>query len=168
MGSLSTSPLGLCSLIDLDISYCNLNAIPNDICCLFSLKHLDLSGNNFGCLPESIAQLSILKSLSIKNCTSLLSLPKLPLNIDCIWGFGCTSLETIPNLLKPNSLCEAELWLSGCSKLVDNQGFIDMFLAVIKISFRSLSLSLSLSLIVRVHARSKQHALYVSGTLFCE
>ena len=149
MGSLSTSPLGLCSLIDLDISYCNLNAIPNDICCLFSLKHLDLSGNNFGCLPESIAQLSILKSLSIKNCTSLLSLPKLPLNIDCIWGFDCTSLETIPNLLKPNSLCEAELWLSGCSKLVDNQGFIDMFLAVIK---KIIQVSLSLSLCACAHA----------------
>ncbi|XP_023897250.1 TMV resistance protein N [Quercus suber] len=130
--SLSTSLLRSCSLINLDISYCNLNAIPNDICCLSSLKDLDLSGNNFGCLPESIAQLSVLKSLKVKNCTSLLSLPKLPLNIDCIWGFGCTSLETVPNLLKPNSLCEAELWLSGCSKLVDNQGFIDMFLAVIK------------------------------------
>ena len=159
MGSLSTSPLGLCSLIDLDISYCNLNAIPNDICCLFSLKHLDLSGNNFGCLPESIAQLSILKSLSIKNCTSLLSLPKLPLNIDCIWGFDCTSLETIPNLLKPNSLCEAELWLSGCSKLVDNQGFIDMFLAVIKKIIQvSLSLSLSFSLSLSLSLCACAHA----------
>ena len=50
-----TSLSGLCSLTYLDLSYCNLNAIPDGIICLFSLKHLDLSGNHFGCLPESIA-----------------------------------------------------------------------------------------------------------------
>ena len=84
MGLLLTSLSSLCSLTRLNLSYCNLNAIPNDICCLSSLKYLCLSGNNFGCLPENIAQLSILKILVVDNCTSLLSWPKLPLNISYI------------------------------------------------------------------------------------
>ena len=100
-----TSLLGLCSLTKLDLSYCNLKSIPNDICCLFSLEDLNLSGNNFGCLPDSIAQLSFLGYLSVENCTSLQSLPKIPLNIGEIRGYGCTSLETISDLLKSNSLC---------------------------------------------------------------
>ena len=61
MGLLSPSLFDLSSLSNLNLSYCNLKEIHNDIGYLFSLKCLDLSGNNFGCLPESIAQLSILK-----------------------------------------------------------------------------------------------------------
>ena len=38
MGLISTSQSGLCSLTKLDLSYCNLNAIPNHICYLFSLE----------------------------------------------------------------------------------------------------------------------------------
>ena len=145
MGLLSTSFSGLCSLTKLNLSYCNLKAIPNDICCLLSLRHLNISGNDFGCLPDSIAQISTLKYLYVTNCTSLQSLPKLPLNIDHIKGFGCTSLETVPDLLNPNSLCEPKLYLSNCSKLADNQGFIGMFFAAIK-KYTKVSLSLSLSL----------------------
>ena len=103
MCMVSTSLSSLTSLTKLDLRECNLNAIPNDICCLSSLKYLDLSGNNFGCLPKSIAQLSFLRSLCVENCTSLRSLPKLPLNIGYINGYGCTSLETVPDLLEPNS-----------------------------------------------------------------
>ena len=120
----------MCSFTSLDLSYCNLNAIPNDICCLFSLKYLCLSGNNFSCLPESIAQLSRLYWLLVDNCTSLRSWPKLPLNIIYIVGKDCTSLETLQDLLQPNSLLTC-LCLSNCSKLVDNQGFVDMFFAMI-------------------------------------
>ena len=87
MGLLTTSLWGLCSLTHLNLSYCNLNAIPNDICLLFSLENLYLSGNNFSCLPENISQLSRLFELEVNNCTSLLSLPKLPLNIYFIWVF---------------------------------------------------------------------------------
>ena len=150
MGVLSTSLAGLCSLTQLNLSYCNLNAIPNDICCLFSLERLDLSGNNFGCLPEGISQLSILRHLTLENCTSLRSLPKLPLNIGYIWGFGCTSLETVQDLLKPNSSIAPILLLSDCNKLAENKGFIDMFFAVMKRSLK-VSLSLSLSLFVCMH-----------------
>ncbi|XP_030964793.1 disease resistance-like protein DSC1 [Quercus lobata] len=141
MGLLTTSLGGLCSLTCLNLSYCNLNAIPNDICHLFSLKSLCLSGNNFSCLPENIAQLSRLIGLEVDNCTSLLSWPKLPLNIYCIKGMGCTSLETLPDLLPSNFPFGRYLYLTNCSKLAENQGFIDnglLFFAEIISSLRCL------------------------------
>ena len=143
-GLLSSSLFGLSSLTNLNLSYCNLKEIPNDVGCLFSLKLLDLSGNNFCGLPDNIAQLSILKWLIVDNCTILQSFPKLPLNIGRILGFGCSSLETLPDQLKLNSTLEPILALSNCSKLADNQGFIDLFFAMIKKS-PQVSLSLSLS-----------------------
>ncbi|KAK4594871.1 hypothetical protein RGQ29_018557 [Quercus rubra] len=139
VGLLTTSLWGLSSLTHLNLSYCNLNTIPNDICRLFSLKYLYLSGNNFSCLPENIAQLSRLYKLEVNNCSSLLSLPKLPLNIYYIEGMGCTSLETLPDLLPPNCPFGRQLYLTNCSKLAENQGFIDnelLFFAAIISSLR--------------------------------
>ena len=139
---------GLCSLTKLNLRDCNLRAIPDDIGCLFSLEEIDLHGNSFVCLPDSITQLCKLRSMYLKNCTSLRSLPKLPLSVVNVWGGGCISLETVPDLLRPNSLCETELFLSNCSKLADNQGLIDIFFTVIRKQLQvSLSLSLSLSLL---------------------
>ncbi|KAK9993089.1 hypothetical protein SO802_022792 [Lithocarpus litseifolius] len=132
MGLLSTSLLAMSSLTCLNLSYCNLNAIPNDICRLSSLQFLWLSGNHFVCLPESISQLSVLHMLVVEHCTSLRAFPKLPSSIDYIYGNGCTSLETIPDLLRPNSFRDRQLWISDSSKLADNEGLIDIFFAVIK------------------------------------
>ena len=138
---------GLCSLTQLNLSDCNLKAIPNDIGYLNNLKMMDLSGNSFVCLPESIGQLCKLRGMLLTNCTSLRSLLKLPLNIVSIRGYGCTSLETVSDLLKPNYLCELELVLSNCNRLANNQSVIDMFFAVIRKHIQvSLSLSLCLSL----------------------
>ena len=142
MGLQLSSLFGLSSLRTLNLSNCNLKEIPNDIGCLFSLKELDLSGNNFGCLLESMAELSNLTQLKVDNCTSLQSFPKLPLNIGCICGFGCSSLELLPNQLRLNSSFKPHLMLSNCSKLANNQGFVDLFFAVIK---KSPQVSLSLS-----------------------
>ncbi|XP_075650557.1 TMV resistance protein N-like isoform X2 [Castanea sativa] len=139
MGLLLSSLFGLSSLRKLNLSNCNLKEIPNDIACLFSLQQLDLSGNNFGCLPESFAQLSSLNDLKVDNCASLQSFPKLPLNIGFISRFGCSSLETVPDLLRPNSSFEPKLGLSNCSKLTGNQRFIDLFFSVIKKSTQGLS-----------------------------
>ncbi|KAL4598027.1 hypothetical protein ACB092_11G029900 [Castanea dentata] len=121
MGLLSTSLSSLCSLTALN------------------LKNLCLSGNHFDCLPESIAQLHLLKYLEVENCTSLQSWPKLPLNIESIMGDGCTSLETLPDLFPSNFLFKRRLCLPNCSKLVENQGFIDsglLFFAMIISSLR--------------------------------
>ena len=109
MGLLLSSLFGLSSLNKLNLSNCNLKEIPNDIGCLFPLKCLDLSGNNSGCLQESIAQLFILNFLAVDNCTSHQSFPKLPLNMGYIHGFGCSLLETLPDLLRPNSSFEPKL-----------------------------------------------------------
>nr|XP_023918607.1 TMV resistance protein N-like [Quercus suber] len=84
---------GLCSLTELKLRDCNLREIPNDIGCLFFLEKIDLSENSFVCLPDSISQLCKLEKMDLKNCTSLQSLPKLPVDIVVIWGDGCTSLE---------------------------------------------------------------------------
>ena len=159
---------GLCSLTKLNLSDCNLRAIPDDIGCLFSLEKIDLSGNSFVCLPDSISRLFKLRIMVLDNCARLQSLPNLPLSILFILGHGCASLETVPNLLKPNSLCEAEFYLSDCSKLGDNQVVIDIFFAVIRKQLQvSLSLSLSVSLCVSLCLSLcyKQLALYVLGTL---
>ena len=69
---------GLC-LTNLDLSYCNLQTIPNALGCLSSLEYLNLMGNNFVCLPESIIQLSNLEILCLDGCTQLRMCPKLPL-----------------------------------------------------------------------------------------
>ena len=159
-----SSLLGLCSLTTLNLQNCNLSAIPDDIGCLFSLEKIDLSENSFFCLPDSIGQLCKLGILTLTDCTSLRSLPKLPLSIVKVWGGGCTSLETILDLQIPNFLFKGELYLSNCSKLADNQDLIDLFFAVIRKHHQvSLSLSLSLSLLVCVYY--KQPVLYVLGTL---
>ena len=127
---LLSSLLDLCSLSELDVRDCNLKAIPNDIGCLFSLRNLYLCGNKFVSLPESISQLSNLRRMYVTNCTNLLSLPKLPSSIEGIQADNCSSLEMLPDLLKPNnSLGPTWLTLQNCFKLTDNQGFIDMFVA---------------------------------------
>ena len=43
----------LWSLTELNLSYCNLQAILDSLGCLSSLEYLYLKGNNFVCLPES-------------------------------------------------------------------------------------------------------------------
>jgi Leucine-rich repeat (LRR) protein len=133
--------LGLCSLTRLNLSDCNLKAIPNDIGSLFSLEALVLDGNKFVCLPESIGQLSNLKWMSMENCTSLRSLSKLPPNILGIKAKNCISLEMLLDLLKPNDSFKPNLFHQNCFKLVDNQCLTDVYFATIK---KQLQVSLSL------------------------
>ncbi|GMY07828.1 TMV resistance protein N-like [Fagus crenata] len=124
--------LGLCSLTKLNLSDCNLKAIPNDIGSLFSLEHLNLDGNKFVCLPESIGQLSNLKWMWVNNCTSLRSLSKLPSNIEVILADNCISLEMLPDLLKLNDSFLPYFRFQNCLKLADNQCFTDVYFAAIK------------------------------------
>ncbi|PPD66131.1 hypothetical protein GOBAR_DD36988 [Gossypium barbadense] len=62
---------------ELNLRDYNLFDIPNDICCLCSLKELDLSGNNFISIPSSLTRLSKLQYLGLSNCKELKSLPEL-------------------------------------------------------------------------------------------
>ena len=141
--------LSLCSLTYLNISYCNLKEVPSDIGSLFCLEEIDLSGNNFVYLPESIIQLSNLEVIYLENCMSLLTLPLFPSKINYIWASNCTSLERLPDKLKPKDSFEPSLHLDNCLNLADNQGLIDLLFAMLNALLQvSLSLSLSLSLSV--------------------
>ena len=82
-------------------------------------------GNNFVGLPKSIIQLSNLEFLFLSGCTFLRSLPELPINIGYILAKACTSLETLP--LRPEDSFKPYLSLFNCVKLIDNQGYDDMF-----------------------------------------
>lgn len=126
------------SLVELELRDCNLRAVPNDIDSLHLLEGLNLSKNDFVCLPESIIRLSKLKFIYIENCTSLRSLPQIPLSTLSIWANGCTSLETLPNQLKQESFFEPNVYLLNCFKLADNQGFSDSFLTFLSCYFQEL------------------------------
>ena len=136
----------LSHLVNLELRNCNLRAVPNDIDSLHLLEKLNLSQNNFVCLPESIIRLSQLRDIYIENCTSLLSLPQIPLSTRSIWANGCTSLEAFPNELKQENYFEPTIYLLNCFKLVDNQGFRDKLFEMLLRHFEVISLSLSLSL----------------------
>ena len=88
---------GLCSLKKLDLSYCNLNAIPNAIGCLSTLENLILSGNNFGSFMQSSPDPleMLLTSLSEGSC----SLNKLDLSYCNLNGFS-DRIGCLPSLEK--------------------------------------------------------------------
>ncbi|KAK8464138.1 hypothetical protein PHAVU_011G136130 [Phaseolus vulgaris] len=74
LSSLSCIPC----LFDLDISFCNLHQIPDEIGNLRSLEYLNLGGNEFVTLPSTIKELSNLQSLNLEHCKQLKYLPELP------------------------------------------------------------------------------------------
>ncbi|XP_050367155.1 TMV resistance protein N-like [Argentina anserina] len=91
---------GLHSLIELDLSDCNLydEAMPSDFRCLASLKKLDLRNNQFVRLPEGISQLSQLESLFLDGCSNLQIVPELPFDATArVYVTNCTSLDIMAN-----------------------------------------------------------------------
>nr|POE83437.1 hypothetical protein CFP56_45015 [Quercus suber] len=57
-------------------------------------------------------------------------LPKLPLNIMHIIANGCMSLETLP--IRPEDDFRPCLSFRNCIKLIDNQGYNDMFFTMLR------------------------------------
>ena len=143
MGILTRTLSSLSSLTDLNLSYCNIQTVPDFIGSLSSLNYLNLRGNNFVCLPKNIIRLSNLYTLFLSDCKDLRLLPELPLNIKYFEAEGCTMLETLP--LRPEDVFCPYLFLINCVKLIDNQGFDDMF-SIMLARYIQVSLSLSLSL----------------------
>ncbi|XP_050255293.1 TMV resistance protein N-like [Quercus robur] len=131
MGMLECSLQGLWSLTHLDLSYCNIQMIPDVLGTLSSLKELNLIGNNFVCLPESIIQLSNLQDLFLNGCTQLQMLPKLPLNMYFIDATGCTSLETL-SLSPDYDFRPNVIYLLNCVKLIYNQGKGDFLSTILR------------------------------------
>ena len=143
MSMLVCSLQGLWSLTELDLSYCNIQMIPDVLGSLSSLKKLDLEGNNFVCLPESIIQLSNLAYLYLSGCSQLQMLPKLPLNMKFIEATGCTSLETLS--LSPGNGYSRNIRLVNCVKLIYNQGKGDLWSAILRHNIIEVYLYLPLS-----------------------
>ncbi|KAJ9552670.1 hypothetical protein OSB04_016715 [Centaurea solstitialis] len=110
------------SLLSLSLANCNLTdqAIPSDLTGLCSLKYLNLSGNPIRTLPERIKDLYMLRDLWLDSCSSLESLPELPMSLIDLKTVNCTSLERITNL--PNLLESLFLDVSGCEKLSEVEG----------------------------------------------
>ena len=154
----------LCSLTKLDLSFCNLQTILDDIGYLPSLLELNLAGNNFVCLPKSTIQLSNLEILMLNFCTSLGSLPKLPLKIEVIGARYCTSLETLSIRLEDEFV--PGLDLTNCIKLIANQENSDVLSGMLRryIINYQVSLSLSLSLSLACDRGSKHYDFYVLET----
>ncbi|GJW66666.1 NB-ARC domains-containing protein [Tanacetum coccineum] len=74
----SVSLAGLHMLKSLNLSYCNLEQVPESIGGLSCLEDLYLSGNNFTSLPGSLTQLSHLQYLFVNGCKKLQVLPEFP------------------------------------------------------------------------------------------
>ncbi|XP_034674117.1 disease resistance protein RPV1-like isoform X2 [Vitis riparia] len=93
------SSSNLCSLMDLDLSCCNISDGANlgSLGFLSSLKVLRLSGNNFVTLPN-MSGLSHLRRLWLNNCKRLQALPQLPSSIRSLNEKNCTSLGTTESL----------------------------------------------------------------------
>ncbi|CAN6566560.1 unnamed protein product [Malus baccata var. baccata] len=90
-----------CSLVELDLSECNLSedAFPRDFSSLSSLRRLYLDNNPISSLPNCMRDLTRLDYLSFVRCTRLQSLVGLPkgcqlMNVSC-----CKSLEKVTYLL---------------------------------------------------------------------
>jgi len=75
---LSSLSFSVPCLFELDISFCNLLRIPDEIGNLSSLEILDLAGNKFMTLPSTVKQLSKLRHLNLEHCKQLKYLPELP------------------------------------------------------------------------------------------
>ena len=121
---------------EIDLSDCNLSAIPSGIdrISMTECFYLFLRGNDFVSLPESISQFSRLKSLYLDGCKSLRSLSniQIPSKVSLLCVDNCTSLERLPE--PPNdfywstSAANFTVQCFNCFKLASNsQNFSNMF-----------------------------------------
>ncbi|XP_024044090.1 TMV resistance protein N isoform X3 [Citrus clementina] len=96
----------LSRVVRLDLSYCAIMEIPQDIGCLSSLKELNLRGNNFRSLPASIGSLSSLTRINLVEN----KLESLPASIGCL-----SSLEFLH--LTRNNLVSLPISIKQLSRL---------------------------------------------------
>ncbi|KAK9984837.1 hypothetical protein SO802_034362 [Lithocarpus litseifolius] len=96
--SLSSSQPSLTRRHRIDLSDCNLSAIPSGIDRFSEAGFLELflRGNDFVSLPESFSQFSGLTRLYLDGCKSLRSLSNIPSTVYFICVDNCTSLERLP------------------------------------------------------------------------
>ncbi|KAM7469029.1 hypothetical protein LguiA_007212 [Lonicera macranthoides] len=103
----------------LNLTDCNLLAIPGDLGSLFSLEELRLGGNNFENLP-SLNRLSQLAHIELNRCGMLRELPALPSRIRRLFANDCASLRVSADRF---AMCKiGYVWFQNCRKLLYNGG----------------------------------------------
>ncbi|GJR90376.1 NB-ARC domains-containing protein [Tanacetum coccineum] len=105
-------------LKSLNLSFCNLEQVPDGLGGLSFLKKLNLEGNGFTCLPGSLSQLSHLKRLTVDGCKKLEALPELPHTLQYLLARDCTSLSSITG--SNPIMTKRSTYLSNCPKLFKN------------------------------------------------
>ncbi|GJU79851.1 NB-ARC domains-containing protein [Tanacetum coccineum] len=117
--SVWSSLAGLHMLKKLNLSYCNLEQVPESIGGLSCLKILDLKGNNFTSLPGSLSQLSHLQILQLHGCKKLEVLPELPHSLYDLYASDCTSLREMSGSIK-DPFMNKHGYFRNCPKLFKN------------------------------------------------
>ncbi|KAH0744862.1 hypothetical protein KY290_032855 [Solanum tuberosum] len=140
---------GLCSLIMLDLSDCNISdgGILSNLGFLPSLEGLILDGNNFSSIPAaSKSRLTQLRALALAGCRRLESLPELPPSIKGIYADECTSLMSIDQLTKYPMLHEVSF--TKCHQLVKNKQHASMVDSLLKQMHKALYINVTFSMYV--------------------
>ncbi|XP_021800119.1 disease resistance protein RML1A-like, partial [Prunus avium] len=104
----------------LNMAYCNLSEIPNDLSSLSSLEDLNLSGNPFLSLSGNMNGLRKLQILLLDFCTNLEMIPELPPSVVILQAHYCTSLKRVL-LNLPNMLETIRRGVHECENLVEIQ-----------------------------------------------
>ncbi|KAL6289024.1 hypothetical protein ACE6H2_006534 [Prunus campanulata] len=107
----------LTGLQSLDLSGCfNLTGL---LYCWSTLRYLKLAGINFVTLPECISKFVSLEQLDLRDCKSLLEIPQevLPPRVRSVFLDNCTSLKTIPKLPLSSADENRVLTLTNCARL---------------------------------------------------
>ncbi|XP_034676051.1 disease resistance protein RPV1-like isoform X2 [Vitis riparia] len=139
------SSSNLCSLMDLDLSYCNISDGANlgSLGFLSSLTKLNLSENNFVALPN-MSGLSHLEWLWLKNCKRLQALPQFPSSLEVL-GLSGNNFVTLPNMSGLSHL--RGLWLDNCKRLQALPQLPSSILSLNRGNCRSLGTTESLKLL---------------------
>ncbi|CAL8130203.1 unnamed protein product [Prunus armeniaca] len=104
----------------LEMAYCNLSEIPNDLSSLSSLEYLNLRGNPFLSLSVNMNGLRKLQTLFLDRCTNLEMIPELPPSVETLGAFECTSLKRVL-LNLPNMSSKIREAVLECENLVEIQ-----------------------------------------------
>jgi len=91
------------NIVELDLSFCPINALPSSFGCQSKLETLRLYSTKIESIPSSIKNLTRLRKLDIRFCSKLLDLPVLPSSVETLLVGDCGSLKTV---LFPSTVAE--------------------------------------------------------------